>query len=93
MVSAIVGSDYMHAAGRGGECSGACSRGVQQGSVHQGTIIAILDQIVHFAGHVAVLRLVGSRDTDGVFGVVEINDLNVKDQHSRAGNEVLYSGR
>lgn len=69
------------------------SRGVQQGAVHQGAIITILNQIVSFTGHAALLRLVDNFNLDLVFGVVEINDMNVKDQHSRARDEVSYSGR
>lgn len=69
------------------------SRGVQQGAVHQGAIITISDQVVSFTGPSAFLRLVGNFNLDRIFGVVEVNDVNVKDQHSRARNEVSYSGR
>ncbi len=69
------------------------SRGVQQGAVHQGAIVTILNQIVSFAGRAAFLRLVGNFNLDLVFGVVEINDVNVKDEHSRARNEVACSRR
>lgn len=69
------------------------SRGVQQGAVHQGAIVTVVDQIVSFTGRVAFLRLVGDFNLNMVFGVVEINDVNVKDQHSRGRYEVFYSGR
>lgn len=64
------------------------SRGVQQRPVHQGAVIAILNVIVRFAGGIAVLGLAGHSDLDWIFGVVEIYDVNVKDQHGRARNEV-----
>lgn len=73
--------------------SRGCSRGVQQGAIHQGTIISIQNQVVSFTGHFAVVRLVGNFDVDRVFRVVEINDVNVKDQNSRARNEVSYKKR
>lgn len=88
-------SDYMHEPG-GMQCgrvnSRGRSRGVQQGAVHQGAIITILDQIVSFADLAALLGFVGRCNLDWVFGVVEINDVNVEDQHSRARNEVSCSG-
>lgn len=88
-------NDYMHEPG-GMQCgrvnSGGRSRGIQQGAFHQGAIITIMNQIVGFTGHAALLRFVGSFNLDWVFGVVEINDMNVKDEHSRARNEVSYSG-
>lgn len=86
-------NDYMHEPGGCRVNSRGGSRGVQQGAVHQGAIVTILNQIVSFTGHAALLRLVGNFNLDLVFGVVEINDMNVKDQHSRARNEVSYSGR
>ena len=67
------------------------SRGVQQGPVHEGAIVTIINQIIGFTGDVAFLRLVGDFDPDRVFGVVEINDMNVKDQHGRARDEVSCS--
>lgn len=66
------------------------SRGVQQGAVHQGAIVAVLNQIVSFTSHVTLLRLMGNFDIDWIFWVVEINDVNVKDEHSRSRNEVSY---
>lgn len=55
------------------------SRGVQQGAVHQGTIVTVLNHIVSFTGHVAFLRLVDDLDLDRIVGVVEVNDVDVKD--------------
>lgn len=69
------------------------SRGVQQGAVHQGAVVSVLDQIVSLAGVTALLRLVGNPDLHGVFGVVEINDVDVKDEDGRAGNEISCSRR
>lgn len=69
------------------------SRGVQQGAVHQGAIVTVLNQVVSVTGHAAFPRLVGDFNLDCVFGVVEINDVNVKDQNSRARNEISCSGR
>lgn len=69
------------------------SRGVQQGAVHQGAVVSVLDQIVSLAGVAALLRLVGNLDLHGVFGVVEIDDVNVKDENGRAGNEISCSRR
>lgn len=69
------------------------SRGVQQGTVHQRAVVTILYVIVSFTGHVAFLRLVGHFNLDWIVGVVEINDVNVKDQHSGARNELSCSQR
>lgn len=69
------------------------SRGVQQGAVHQGAVVAVLDQVVSLAGVAALLRPVGNLDLHGVFGVVEINDVDVKDENGRAGNEISCSRR
>lgn len=70
--------------------SGGRSRGVEQGTVHQGAVVTILNVIVRVTGHAAFLRLVGHFNLDWVVGVVKINDVNVKDQHSRAGNELSW---
>lgn len=51
----------------------------------------VLKQVISFTGHAALLRLVGNFNLDWVFWVVEINNVNVKDQHSRARDEVIYS--
>lgn len=75
----------------GGVNSRGRSRGVQQGAVHQGAVVTVLKQVISFTGHAALLRLVGNFNLDGVFWVVEINNVNVKDQHSRARDEVIYS--
>lgn len=89
----------MHARTKAGRMQGGransrgLSRGVQQGAVHQGAVVSILDQIVGFAGVAALWRLVGDADLHGVFRVVEVNDVNVKDQNGRAGDEVSCSGR
>lgn len=68
------------------------SRGVEQSAVHQGAVVAILDQIVRFAGVAALRRLARDADLHGVIGVVEINDVNVKDEHGRAGDEISCGG-
>lgn len=68
------------------------SRGVQQGAVHQGAIVTIVNQIIGFTDRAALRGLVGHFDLDRVFGVVEVNDVNVKDQNGRARDEVSYSG-
>lgn len=84
---------YMHeAAGGCSAKSGGRSRGVQQGAVHQGAIVAIVNQIVRLAGGAAFPRLVGNLDVDRVFGVVEVDDVDVKDQHGRARNQFACSG-
>lgn len=67
------------------------SRGVQQGAVHQGAVVAILNQVVRLTGGVAFLRLVGNFNVHRVFGVVEVDDVNVEDEHSGAGDEVACS--
>lgn len=69
------------------------SRGVEQCAVHQGAIVTILNQVVGFTGFTAVLRLVGHFNLDRVFRVVEVNDVNVKDQHSRSRDEVACRQR
>lgn len=67
------------------------SRGVQKCPVQQGAVVAIVNQIVGLAGHITFLRLVGDSDLDRIFGVVEVNHVDIKDQHSRARNEVSYN--
>lgn len=93
------GGEQLHArtnAGRmqwGRANSRGLSRGVQQGAIHQGAVVAILDKIVCFAGVAALRRLVGDANLHGVLGVVEINDVNVKDENGRAGDEISCSGK
>ena len=79
-------SASMHEPAGGRVNSRGRSRGVQQGAVHQGAIISIVDQIVGCALLAAFLGLVDNFNLDRVLGVVEINDMNVKDQHSGARN-------
>lgn len=69
------------------------SRGVEQGSVHQGAIITILDQVIGFAGQAAALGLVDHFDPHRIFGVVEVDDVDVKDQNGGAGNEFSCGGK
>lgn len=66
------------------------SRGVEEGSVHQGAVIAILNQIVGLAGRGAVLGLVDHPDLHRILGVVEVNDVDVKDQDGGAGDEFSW---
>lgn len=78
------------------QCGGAGnrgrSRGVEQSSVHQGAVVAVLDQVVYFTGDVALLGLVGDLDLDRVLGVVEVDDVDVEDEHSRARDDVPCEG-
>lgn len=77
----------------GGVNSRGRSRGVQQGAIHQGAVVTVLNQVIGFTGYAALLRLVGNFNLHWVFWVVEIDNVNVKDQHSRARDEVIYSER
>lgn len=69
------------------------SRGEQQGAVHEGAVVMVVDEVVHLAGLVAVLRLRDDLDGDVVLGVVEVNDVHVKDQYGRAGDVLTCRNR
>lgn len=64
------------------------SRGVEQGAVHQGAVVTVLDQVVHLTGQVALLGLAGHLDLNEVFRVVEVDNVDVEDQDGRARDEV-----
>jgi len=46
----------------------------------------VVDEVVFLASLVAGLGLGDDLDGDVVLGVVEVNDVHVKDQHGRAGD-------
>jgi len=72
----------------GGANSRGRSRGVEQGAVHQRAVVAVLDDVVRLAGPVAQRGLVGHPDLHRVLGVVEVDDVDVKDQYCGTGDEV-----
>lgn len=70
---------------------GGCSRGVQQGAVHQRAVVAVLDDVVLLTDPGAQGGLVGHPDLHRVLRVVEVDDVDVEDQHRGAGDEVACS--
>lgn len=69
------------------------SRGVEEGSVHQGAVVAVLEEVVGLAGQAAVRGLVDHPDLHRVFGVVEVHHVDVEDQNGRAGDDPSWGGR
>ena len=71
-----------------GACRARCGdlRGEQQGAVHEGAVVVVVDEVVGVAGLVANLWLGDDLHGDVVLGVVEVDDVHVKDQHGRAGD-------
>lgn len=69
------------------------SRGVEEGSVHQGAVITVLEQVIGLAGQAAVRGFVDHRDLHRVFGVVEVHHVDVEDQNGRAGDDPSCGGR
>ena len=67
------------------------SRGVEEGAIHQGAIVAVLNQIISLTSHDAFLWLVKDLSCNSIFGVVEIDYMDVKHQHCRARNELSYN--
>ena len=68
-------------------------RGKQQGPIHEGAVVVVVDEVVRIAGLVAILWLVDDLHSDVVLGVVEVDDVHVKDQHGRAGNVLTWRKR
>lgn len=58
------------------------SRGEEQRAVHQRAVVVVADEVVLVGGPVAWLRPVGGPDVHCIVGVVEVDDVNVKDEHS-----------
>lgn len=58
------------------------SRGEEQRAVHQRAVVVIADQVVHLGGLVTQFGPVGGLDVHAVVGVVEVDDVNVEDEHS-----------
>lgn len=70
---------------------GGDSRGEEWRAVHQGAVVVVVDEVVHLGGHVTRLGSVGDLDADCVVGVVEVDDVDVKHQHSRRGDDVTWT--
>lgn len=66
------------------------SRGEERRPVHQGAVVVVADEVVHFGGVVADVGSVGDLHLDGVAGVVEVNDVDVEDQHRRWRNDITW---
>lgn len=58
------------------------SRGEEQGAVHQCAVVMVAHKVVLLGGLITRLRPVGGPDVHGIVGVVEVDDVNVKDEHS-----------
>lgn len=58
------------------------SRGKEQRAVHQGAVVVVADEVVGRGGVVTHVGLVRGVDAHRVIGVVEVDDVNVKDEHS-----------
>lgn len=50
-----------------------------------------MDEVVHCGGLVTHLGFVDDLDVHGIVGVVEVNDVDVKDEHSRRGDDVSWT--
>lgn len=72
-----------------GTCGGD-SRGEERRAVHQGAVVVVVHQVVHLGGVVAHLGPEGDLDFDGVAGVVEVDDVNVKHEHGRRRDDVTW---
>lgn len=66
------------------------SRGEEQRAVHQRAVVVVADEVVHLGGLITRLGPVGGPDVHGIVGVVEVDDVNVKDEHSRWWDDVTW---
>lgn len=67
------------------------SRGEERCAVHQGAVVVVVDEVVQPGGLVTHFGFVGDLDVHFVVGVVEVDDVNVKHQHSRRGDDVTWT--
>lgn len=58
------------------------SRGEEQRAVHQRAVVVVAHEVVHLRGVVTRLGPVGGPDVHRIAGVVEVDDVNLKDEHS-----------
>lgn len=66
------------------------SRGEERCAVDQGAVVVVVDEVVLPSGLVTHFGSVGDLDVHFVFGVVEVDDVNVKHQHGRRGDDVTW---
>lgn len=67
------------------------SRGKKRCAVHQGTVVVVADKVILGGGLVTRLGSVDDLDVHRVVGVVEVDDQNVKHQHSRRGDDATWT--
>lgn len=65
---------------------GRYSRGVDGCAVHQSGVVVVLNKVALLGLLAALLGLVRDGDVGGVGRVVEVDDVHVEHQHSRAGD-------
>lgn len=58
------------------------SRGEEWRAIHQGAVVVVVDEVVLPGGLVTHFGFVGDLDFYRVVGVVEVDNVNVKHQHS-----------
>lgn len=71
-----------------------CERGLGEGyvrgeevcAVQHGAVVVVLDEVVGAGGLVALLGFEGAHNLHDVSGVVEVNHVDIKDEHCRARN-------
>ena len=66
------------------------SRGEEQRAVHQRAVVVVADEVVLRRGVVAHLGFVGDLDGHRVVGVVEVDDVDVKDEDGRGRDDVTW---
>lgn len=67
------------------------SRGEERRAVHQRAVVVVAYKVVHTGGLVTHLGSVSDLDLHCVIGVVEVDDMNVKHQHSRRRDDVTWT--
>lgn len=65
-------------------------RGKEQRPVHEGAVVVVADEVVHFCGLVTHFGSVDDLDSHSVVGVVEVDDVDVKDEHSRRRDHITW---
>lgn len=67
------------------------SRGKEQRAVHEGAVVVIVDEVVHFCGVITHFGSVGDLDGHRVVGIVEVDHVDVKDEHGRRRDHVTWA--
>lgn len=65
-------------------------RGKEQRAVHEGAVVVVADEVVRFCGLVTHVGSVDDLDSHRVVGVVEVDDVDVKDEHSRRRDHITW---